>query len=265
MKNAQTTGKHAAQAEANIRNDVFFRSITYDTPDDEIRFPARWFLFGLVSDGTAAASDAEGSRTLRPGDLLILSPSRSCSAPTHGAIWSVRTSISGRLPTGWDSPISRPSASSSAHGTDSPPRATARRRAAADPLATTDARHKPPGSRFYPAAGAGRIIEGAGRQKRQLENGHRPAEGTTPQRAPTGRGTTPQQAPAGRRDLPATGARRQMAWTGSKRDIPKAGADRRTVSRRGRQRPRGSSDARYSRRCPRAGRHAAGRPRASCP
>ena len=79
MKNAQTTGKHAVQAEANIRNDVFFRSITHDTPDDEIRFPARWFLFGLVSDGTAAASDAEGSRTLRPGDLLILSPSRSAA------------------------------------------------------------------------------------------------------------------------------------------------------------------------------------------
>ena len=79
MKIAPTTGKHAAQAEANIRNDVFFRSITHDTPDDEIRFPARWFLFGLVSDGTAAASDAEGSRTLRPGDLLILSPSRSAA------------------------------------------------------------------------------------------------------------------------------------------------------------------------------------------
>lgn len=79
MKNAPTTGKHAAQAEENIRNNVFFRSITHDMPDDEIRFPARWFLFGLVSDGTAAASDAEGSRTLRPGDLLILSPSRSAA------------------------------------------------------------------------------------------------------------------------------------------------------------------------------------------
>ena len=301
MKNAPTTGKHAVQAEANIRNNVSFRSITHDTPDDEIQFPAHWFLFGLVSDGTAAASDAEGSRTLRPGDLLILSPSRSaalhhrsrdfrlevvgiyanyfdtlpdgqpmyarltrlpdgfrppilhpdpdgfaalrstaalfagglvpwvtyrrgivrhlCSlfllqvtellhrtggpgpayvgradeifrlfkqaavehyrthhdaafyadrlnisttylsrivkrvtghtVYTHlGAIWSVRTSISGRLPTGWDSPTSRPSANSSARGTDSPPRATARRRVAADPRATTDARHEPPGSRF---------------------------------------------------------------------------------------------------------------------
>ena len=79
IKNAPTTGKHAVQAEANIRNNVFFRSITHDTPDDEIQFPAHWFLFGLVSDGTAAASDAEGSRTLRPGDLLILSPSRSAA------------------------------------------------------------------------------------------------------------------------------------------------------------------------------------------
>ena len=41
MKNAPTTGKHAVQAEANIRNNVSFRSITHDTPDDEIQFPAR--------------------------------------------------------------------------------------------------------------------------------------------------------------------------------------------------------------------------------
>lgn len=113
MKNAPTTGKHAAQAEANIRNDVFFRSITHDTPDDEIQFPARWFLFGLVSDGTAAASDAEGSRTLRPGDLLILSPSR--SAALHHRSRDFRLEVVGihanyfdTLPDGFRPPILHP-------------------------------------------------------------------------------------------------------------------------------------------------------------
>lgn len=76
MKNAPTTGKHAAQAEANIRNNLFFRRITHDTPDNEIRFSVRWFLFGLVSDGTAELTDNEGSRTLHAGDLFIFSPSR---------------------------------------------------------------------------------------------------------------------------------------------------------------------------------------------
>lgn len=58
--------------------EVFYRKIGPADLTDEDPLSSRNFFFGMVENGTIAETDATGEHPLSAGDLLILSPSRSC-------------------------------------------------------------------------------------------------------------------------------------------------------------------------------------------
>lgn len=63
----------------DLLNEVFCRRITSRECSGEGLRLEREFFFGLVENGTARVRDRAGERPLRAGELLILSPSRSCT------------------------------------------------------------------------------------------------------------------------------------------------------------------------------------------
>lgn len=64
---------------------VFYRTIgPRETAHAGLRIE-RGFFFGMVENGTARMTDDAGERPLQRGDLLILSPSRSCTLHTADA------------------------------------------------------------------------------------------------------------------------------------------------------------------------------------
>lgn len=67
-----------------LLNEVFCREITVRECSGEGLRLEREFFFGLVENGTARARDRVGDQPLAAGDLLILSPSRSCTLDAPG-------------------------------------------------------------------------------------------------------------------------------------------------------------------------------------
>lgn len=66
------------------REEVFYREIRpADLSHGAMRLE-RGFLFGMVTNGTLREEDSSGERTLEKGDLLILTPSRSCTLQSAG-------------------------------------------------------------------------------------------------------------------------------------------------------------------------------------
>lgn len=68
----------------DLLNEVFCREITVRECSGEGLRLEREFFFGLVENGTARVTDRTGEKPLVAGDLLILSPSRSCTLGDPG-------------------------------------------------------------------------------------------------------------------------------------------------------------------------------------
>lgn len=68
----------------DLLNEVFCREITVRECSGEGLRLEREFFFGLVENGTARVTDRTGEKPLAAGDLLILSPSRSCTLGDPG-------------------------------------------------------------------------------------------------------------------------------------------------------------------------------------
>lgn len=75
------SGSDSAQSGSG---EVSYRELhAADLPSEGIRFE-RGFFFGMVENGTVRETDISGEHLLAKGDLMILSPSRSCKLQAAG-------------------------------------------------------------------------------------------------------------------------------------------------------------------------------------
>lgn len=81
----------AVQQQGNKPEEVFYREFSASDLPPEGLNPEREFFFGMVENGTIQETDTAGEHCLAGGDLLILSPSRSCRL--HGASSDFRMSV----------------------------------------------------------------------------------------------------------------------------------------------------------------------------